>query len=317
MQERSKSIVKWLCLLAALLWIAGAGWMQWDRIAAGGISQKPEDAVSYRILRECSGTFQERTECAADMLRAAERQKFNNWLIILGILFGPPIVLYAGYSQQMHAIEDKEEAERQLHRLERMAGRTNKLRKETVEFSRQHGVATDRRRTVREAERDASRKKQKKPHRLLLISEDSEMVGEVTALLFESNYTVVGSDLNDALLGFDKINFDVVVSELHFANQNEVGGIKETLDVMRDRKKKLRVVCISPECAHVTKEQARAIAKDVGVDGMIGKPFETDDLIELLDSLFPSEDQDEADKKLLKKVEDARMTPFGPPPTAK
>lgn len=102
---------KWLAIGAAVFWLALSGWYQFTQFDTSYYYKSQyyvgsaQDIKIERDLadRTCWGSFEQRYECRSSIRLANQRQIFGVWVKKLFIVFGPPIILFAGYRYMFRA----------------------------------------------------------------------------------------------------------------------------------------------------------------------------------------------------------------------
>ena len=101
-------VLKGIMIAIALLWIAGAGWIQIPSSAGDyGLG-----SYSYRKASgACEGSFSDRYECKSSALISGENQAFIDWSVRLAIVFVPPLGLSIVYGFIRRRREEREAEE--------------------------------------------------------------------------------------------------------------------------------------------------------------------------------------------------------------
>ena len=110
----------------------------------------------------------------------------------------------------------------------------------------------------------------------LLIYEDDETTAEVMVLLFQESYEVkTKSNVNMVLEDVQQFQPDLVLMDLRIP---ETGGEQATKKIKQEEQwKNLPVIIISADT------RLKEKAESSGADDYISKPFEIDDLVDLVD----------------------------------
>lgn len=81
-----------LAVLISLAWIAWAGWQQFAALPEEAVQHHGSDVVKDR-MKDCEGSFKQRYECKEAIVIQSGRDTFNNMMMRLAIVFGPPALL--------------------------------------------------------------------------------------------------------------------------------------------------------------------------------------------------------------------------------
>ena len=104
MMSRSK-YAKWAVVATGAIWLLAVGWSQFVNFDTSYryksqyyVSSAQDSNVERKLVkRNCWGSFSRRYECRSSIRLANQRQVFAVWSKKMMIVFGPPLVLFAGY----------------------------------------------------------------------------------------------------------------------------------------------------------------------------------------------------------------------------
>jgi len=300
MRDRTKSSVRWVVTVLAVLWVAGIGWDQFNDLGTFSLDENGDQREQQiqKQLKDCRGTFQERYDCKSAILRAHGRDSFYYWAKKYSLTFGPALFLYIAFHFWLRSVETVEEKARRERRMARIEARKAKEGRFVVEQSRRRSLAASRRQEIRKAEAQAMRDDKLNPLNMLVISQDERWMDRLRKQMWEHGYYVVQSDLRDAFLSFREIAFHVVLTETKFKppdvhpddlEDEEFPGkpmpLKDAIARMRQVKESIIIVACAPEFANLSAQDFIAAATGLGVDAVIEKPFEPEKLAGILDAL--------------------------------
>lgn len=300
MRDRTKSAVKWVVTVLAVLWIAGVGWDQFNDLGTFSFVDAEEnirEQVIQKQLKECRGTFRERYECKSAILRREGRDSFYYWAKKYSLTFGPALFFYIAFTFWLRSVETVEEKARRERRMARIEARKAKEGRFVVEQARRRSLAASRRQEIRKAEATAMREDRETPLNMLIVSQDERYVDRMRRGLWDAGYFVVQSDLRDVFLSYREIPFHVVLTETTFAppdvhpddlEDEEFPGrplpLEDAIRRMRS-KENIIIVAFAPEFKDLSAQEYINAATSLGVDAVIEKPFEIAKLVDILDKL--------------------------------
>ncbi len=94
MNIQKYQIERWVLLAINLIWIGGWGYNTY-------LTPKPYSYAEQRYqneLNRCAGKFADRYDCKASLIDSHNAEKFAKLVKEMGIILGPPLVLYGVYS---------------------------------------------------------------------------------------------------------------------------------------------------------------------------------------------------------------------------
>lgn len=272
MNARSKFTLRWTVAAAAVAWLVVTGANEYFDLGVFRYqAQKNQEALD-RQLAECRGNFKERYECKSQLLRAAGTSSFYYWSTRLGIIFGPPFVLYVIYQISMGFVVRREQSASQARRLVRLEEKAEEERLAALEEARQRKIALSRSKIFRDAKTAAQKARVEEPIPALVV--DPTDAGEkLCEELGEHGYTAVpSSDPDDALIGFKTLPYRLVVTETSFDDDGT--PLKDALATMRKQKEDLKIVAVSEEFPKMKPNDVQQTAVALGADVGFPKPVE-------------------------------------------
>ena len=148
------ALVKWPVLGVAVVWIAVFGWLE---------LVQPDFHADIRVRRahekmeqkfkDCWGNFSQRYDCKSALVREHDAQEFYDWAKKLGLVFAPPLALFALYIGFVIIRERKAEAVRRVRRIKRIEKEKEESRIRSIEEGK---------RRSEEARKKAEEKKREK-----------------------------------------------------------------------------------------------------------------------------------------------------------
>ena len=272
MNVRTKFVLRWTVAAFAVGWIAFTGANEYYELDLFRYNAEKNGEVLQRQLAECKGNFKERYECKSRLLRAAGTSSFYYWSRHLGVIFGPPFVLYVLYQIGMGLVVRREQAAAQARRLVRLEEKAEEERLAALEEARKRTIAVARAKTFRDAKAKAQKARKEEPIQALVVDQ-SEAGEKLCEELAEHGYTAVAStDPDDALIGFKTLPYRLVVTETSF---NDNGGdVKEAIATMRKQKENLKVVAVSESFPKMDPKEIQKTAVELGADIGFPKPVE-------------------------------------------
>lgn len=130
--------------------------------------------------------------------------------------------------------------------------------------------------------------------RNVLVVEDDKNTMEIFSRAMENeNYRVTMSlSMENALLGFDQMPYDLVIADIFMAGMGGIEGIQR----MREARPEIKILATSAGYSDMTPQAALKAAEKIGADAVLPKPFALDDLRDLVARLLgDGDDSTEAD----------------------
>lgn len=117
MTSQQQTLARRGIIVAATLWLAIAGWLQFG-MSDGSRSNRYS---SYQTRQQnCSGSFSQRYDCRSSLTISRGRNDFYKWSRKLAIVFMPPLIVGIGWSRYRRRLEKAEEAGRRARARSRM-----------------------------------------------------------------------------------------------------------------------------------------------------------------------------------------------------
>ena len=115
----------------------------------------------------------------------------------------------------------------------------------------------------------------KRRPRILVIDDDGDITDFIGVVLSARDYQVsIAHTVEEGLVGFATLEYDVVFMDLFM---DGVGGI-EGIKVIRDSASDALIIAISAGYKDMTPDDALKAALKIGADKALAKPFTADDL---------------------------------------
>ena len=110
----------------------------------------------------------------------------------------------------------------------------------------------------------------------ILVVEDDKSTIEIISRALSSDDCRVTMALNmeDALLGFKQMPYDLVIADLFMTGMGGIEGIKR----MREIRPEIKILATSAGYSAMTPDDALKAAGKIGADAVLPKPFGLDEL---------------------------------------
>ena len=123
----------------------------------------------------------------------------------------------------------------------------------------------------------------------MVVEDDKNIVDIVSRVLEAEDCRVTMSlSMEEALLGFEQMPYDLVVADIFMAGMGGIEGIQR----MRQARPDVKILATSAGYSDMSSDAALKAAEKIGADAVLPKPFSINDLRELVTELL-EEDQDE------------------------
>ena len=127
-------------------------------------------------------------------------------------------------------------------------------------------------------------------HNILVVEDDKNIVDIVSRALEKEDCRVtISLSMEEALLGFEQMPYDLVVADIFMAGMGGIEGIQR----MRQARPDVKILATSAGYSDMSSDAALKAAEKIGADAVLPKPFSINDLRELVTGLL-EEDQDGA-----------------------
>ncbi len=115
----------------------------------------------------------------------------------------------------------------------------------------------------------------KKIHNVLVVEDDKSTIEIISRALENEGCRITMSlRMEEALLGFDQMPYDLVVADIFMAGMGGIEGIQR----MRKARPEIKILATSAGYSEMTPEAALKAAEKIGADAVLPKPFSLDDL---------------------------------------
>ena len=110
----------------------------------------------------------------------------------------------------------------------------------------------------------------------ILVVEDDKSTVEIISRALSSDDCRVTMTLNmeDALLGFEHLPYDLVIADLFMTGMGGIEGIRK----MREIRPEIKILATSAGYLEMTPDNALKAAEKIGADAILPKPFGLDEL---------------------------------------
>ena len=110
----------------------------------------------------------------------------------------------------------------------------------------------------------------------VLVVEDDKSTIEIISRALEKEGCRVTMSLRmeEALLGFDQMPYDLVIADIFMTGMGGIEGIQR----MRKARPEVKILATSAGYSEMTSEAALKAAEKIGADAVLPKPFSLDDL---------------------------------------
>ena len=118
----------------------------------------------------------------------------------------------------------------------------------------------------------------KRRPRILVIDDDGDITDFIAAVLSARDYQItIAHTVEEGLVGFATLEYDVVFMDLFMDGVGGIEGIKE----IRQSASDVFIVAISAGYQDMLPDDALQAALKIGADKALAKPFTADDLTQL------------------------------------
>ncbi|MCH8237464.1 MAG: response regulator [Proteobacteria bacterium] len=114
----------------------------------------------------------------------------------------------------------------------------------------------------------------------ILVVEDDKSTVEIISRALSSKDCRVTMSLNmeDALLGFENMSYDLVIADLFMTGMGGIEGIRR----MREIRPEIKILATSAGYSEMTPDEALKAAGKIGADDVLPKPFGLDELRQIV-----------------------------------
>ncbi len=125
-------------------------------------------------------------------------------------------------------------------------------------------------------------------HNVLVVEDDRSTIEIISRALENAGCRITMSlSMEEALLDFDQIPYDLVIADIFMAGMGGIEGIQR----MRKARPEVKILATSAGYSEMTSEAALKAAKKIGADAVLPKPFSLDELREIVNG-FLNEEED-------------------------
>ncbi len=109
-----------------------------------------------------------------------------------------------------------------------------------------------------------------------MVVEDDKNTMEIfsRALEKENCRVTMSLSMEEALLGFDQMPYDLVIADIFMTGMGGIEGIQR----MREVRPEVKILATSAGYSDMTPQAALKAAEKIGADAVLPKPFALDDL---------------------------------------
>lgn len=110
---------------------------------------------------------------------------------------------------------------------------------------------------------------------ILVVEDDKETVEITSRALGKGGWrATIALSMEDALMDFDRIKFDLVVTDIFMAGMGGIEGIQR----MREIRPDVKILATSAGYSEMSPGAALKAAEKIGADAILPKPFALDEL---------------------------------------
>lgn len=118
---------------------------------------------------------------------------------------------------------------------------------------------------------------------ILVIDDDSGITDMVSFALSDAGFQVVVSfAMEDALQHFERMNYDLVITDIFMKGMGGIEGIQR----IRDMQPNAKIIAISGGYASMSPHQTLQAASKIGADVALAKPFGINELEQAVSGLM-------------------------------
>ncbi len=129
---------------------------------------------------------------------------------------------------------------------------------------------------------------------ILVVEDDKSTVEIISRALSSKDWRVTMSlSMEEGLLGFDEMPYDLVVADIFMAGMGGIEGIKR----MRELRPDVNILATSAGYSEMSPDAALKAAEKIGADAVLPKPFTLDDLRDAVARLLGEGDENDGDDK--------------------
>ena len=125
---------------------------------------------------------------------------------------------------------------------------------------------------------------------ILVVEDDKNTVDIISRALSGKDWRVTMSlSMEEGLIGFDEMPYDLVVADIFMTGMGGIEGIKRMREVRPD----IKILATSAGYSEMSPDAALKAAEKVGADAVLSKPFTLDDLRDAVARLLDEGDEND------------------------
>ncbi len=120
-------------------------------------------------------------------------------------------------------------------------------------------------------------------YNVLVVEDDQNTMDVVSRTLEKEDCRVTMSlSMEEALLGFEKMPYELVIADIFMTGMGGIEGIQR----MREVRPEVKILATSAGYSDMTSKAALKAAENIGADAVVAKPFSLNELRELVTGLL-------------------------------
>ncbi|MEX2451188.1 MAG: response regulator [Rhodospirillales bacterium] len=287
--DSTAKIAKWSVMSLMTAWLIGAGWSQFVPLVPDEIKSQQAEIRFQDRLKQCTGSYNERYTCKSDLFRERDTATFIPWAKAAAVVFLPLILVYSIYSiwarfrtRLRHAALQETTLQRRREIREEEEKRREETRIIEQERLRVRNIEAKRRGEISRIDDNARAEGKEPPVHVLLIPEDTNQTQALTeALEARDCHVIASTDIEDGLIGIDKLRYDVAVIGILTGGPGGIDGIKKIKDCRND----IKIIALTAGSAAISAGDILRAAKTLGADGTFSHPVDPAELGKLVQKL--------------------------------
>ena len=118
---------------------------------------------------------------------------------------------------------------------------------------------------------------------VLVVEDDKSTMDIISRALQRDGHRVTMSlSMEDALLGFERLPYDLVIADIFMIGMGGIAGIQK----MRELRPEIKIIATSAGFSETTPKAALEAAEKIGAAAVLPKPFGLDELRELVNGVL-------------------------------
>ena len=127
----------------------------------------------------------------------------------------------------------------------------------------------------------------KEVRNVLIVEDDKNTVDIITRALEKEGIRVTMSmRMEEALMDFERIPYDLVIADIFMSGMGGIEGIQR----MREVRPQAKILATSAGYSGMTSEAALKAAEKIGADAVLPKPFSLDELRKMVTGLLDDDE---------------------------